>query len=100
MREPRANNAREARNRPRDKEAPSPRTTEPPRRLQKKRQTMSTVLIEKEKPAVSPNWMEAAERICAVISQEAAQHDADDSFVARGYELLKAEGFFKVCVPV
>jgi acyl-CoA dehydrogenase len=65
---------------------------------------MSTNLIEKEKSAVSHeasrNWMEAAERICTVIAAEAAQHDADDSFVARGYQLLRDEGFMKACVPV
>jgi acyl-CoA dehydrogenase len=65
---------------------------------------MSTTLIEKEKPAVSAeasrDWMEAADRICSVIAAEAAQHDNEDSFVTRGFELLKAEGFFKACVPV
>ncbi|HEV7691393.1 MAG TPA: acyl-CoA dehydrogenase family protein [Hyphomonadaceae bacterium] len=65
---------------------------------------MSTALIEKEKPPVSSeasrNWMEAAERIAAVIAAEAAEHDADDSFVARGYQLLKDEGLMKACVPV
>jgi alkylation response protein AidB-like acyl-CoA dehydrogenase len=60
---------------------------------------MSTVLMEKEKVS-APSWIEKAEKIAAAIAAEAAQHDAEDSFVARGYELLKAEGFMEACVPV
>ena len=44
-------------------------------------------------------WMALAERISAEIAKTAAAHDADDSFVADAYALLKREGLFKAHVP-
>jgi acyl-CoA dehydrogenase len=61
---------------------------------------MSMALTEKEKTSSFPNWMEAAERVAKVTSAEAGAHDADDSFVSRGFEMLKQEGLFKALVPV
>lgn len=46
------------------------------------------------------DWLAKADRVAATIAAPAAAHDADDSFVADGYALLKAEGFFKALVPV
>lgn len=45
------------------------------------------------------NWLNLAERFAADIASRAAQHDADDSFVAENYARLKADGFFKMHVP-
>jgi acyl-CoA dehydrogenase len=45
------------------------------------------------------DWHAAAERVAAQLAKEAAAHDANDSFVADGYRLLKQEGFFKMHVP-
>jgi alkylation response protein AidB-like acyl-CoA dehydrogenase len=53
----------------------------------------------KEKPHVEVNWLAAADRIAAEIGAEAGKHDAEDSFVAQGYQRLKDEGFFKAFVP-
>jgi len=49
---------------------------------------------------VAPDWIARAERVAAELALDAAEHDADDSFVAGGYERLKREGFFKAHVPV
>jgi len=49
-------------------------------------------------PAV--DWSDRAQRVAATIAEQAAAHDADDSFVADAYEALKAEGLFKALVPV
>src|SRR5688572_2630281 len=45
------------------------------------------------------DWVGRAQTIAQAIAAEAAQHDADDSFVAGAYERLKAEGLFKALVP-
>lgn len=45
------------------------------------------------------DWLAAAEAVAARIAPDAPLHDADDSFVADAYDLLKAEGFFKAHVP-
>lgn len=45
------------------------------------------------------DWAIKAERAAAEIALDAAVHDADDSFVADAYALLKREGFFKAHVP-
>jgi alkylation response protein AidB-like acyl-CoA dehydrogenase len=45
------------------------------------------------------NWLALADRVAADIASRAAQHDADDSFVAENYARLKADGFFKMHVP-
>ncbi|HEY8573386.1 acyl-CoA dehydrogenase family protein [Phenylobacterium sp.] len=45
------------------------------------------------------DWTAAAEAIAAKIALAAPLHDADDSFVADAYDLLKAQGFFKAHVP-
>jgi alkylation response protein AidB-like acyl-CoA dehydrogenase len=47
----------------------------------------------------SIDWTAAAEQAAARIAAYAAAHDADDSFVAEAYAILKAEGFFKAHVP-
>lgn len=46
------------------------------------------------------NWLSMADRIAAEIGPRAAQHDADDSFVAECFQRLKEDGFFKMHVPV
>ncbi|MBO9561066.1 MAG: acyl-CoA dehydrogenase family protein [Caulobacter sp.] len=46
------------------------------------------------------DWSARADRLAAIIADRAAAHDADDSFVADAYALLKAESFFKALVPV
>lgn len=46
------------------------------------------------------DWAALAERISAEVAANAAAHDADDSFVADAYVLLKREGLFKAHVPV
>jgi acyl-CoA dehydrogenase len=51
-------------------------------------------------PAVTLDWVQRAEAVAARIAEQAARHDADDSFVAESYRLLKTEGFFKAHVPV
>ena len=38
------------------------------------------------------NWLNLADRVAAEIGPRAAQHDADDSFVAECYARLKADG--------
>lgn len=55
------------------------------------------------KAVASPDqtdWLAIADEIAAKIEAVAAQHDADDSFVAEGYALLKQHGLFKALVPV
>lgn len=51
------------------------------------------------KPEIKADWLAAAGRIAAEIAAEAARHDAEESFVSGGYQLLKNAGFFKACVP-
>ena len=46
------------------------------------------------------DWLARADRLAETIAAQAAVHDADDSFVADAYALLKTEGFFKALVPV
>jgi acyl-CoA dehydrogenase len=46
------------------------------------------------------DWLARADRIATEIATPAVQHDADESFVSEGYQLLKEEGFFKALVPV
>ncbi|WP_395673498.1 acyl-CoA dehydrogenase family protein [Phenylobacterium sp.] len=45
------------------------------------------------------DWIAAADAAAAQIALTAPLHDADDSFVADSYDLLKREGFFKAHVP-
>ena len=47
----------------------------------------------------SIDWLARADRIAEEIAEAAARHDADESFVSEGYQLLKDEGFFKALVP-
>lgn len=47
----------------------------------------------------STDWTAAAEKAAILLAENAARHDADDSFVADGFALLKREGFFKAHVP-
>src|SRR5262245_38374780 len=51
-----------------------------------------------EKP-MATDWTKKAEEIAAVIAEYAAQHDADDSFVAEGFAALEEAGFFTALVP-
>ena len=53
-----------------------------------------------EKPAARTDWAAKAQTLAQEFSARAAEHDAEDSFVADNYARLKAEGFFKACVPV
>lgn len=48
---------------------------------------------------MTTTWLNLADRIAAEIGPRAAQHDADDSFIAECYARLKADGFFKMHVP-
>lgn len=45
------------------------------------------------------DWVALADRIGQEIAGEAALHDQEESFVADGYRLLRAAGFFKALVP-
>jgi acyl-CoA dehydrogenase len=45
------------------------------------------------------DWLARADRIAQEIAEAAGRHDADDSFVSEGYQLLKEEGFFKALIP-
>jgi alkylation response protein AidB-like acyl-CoA dehydrogenase len=45
------------------------------------------------------DWLARADRIAQEIAEAAGGHDADDSFVSEGYQLLKEEGFFKALIP-
>ena len=47
----------------------------------------------------SIDWCERARRVAADITDSAAGHDADDSFVTEGYARLKEEGFFTALIP-
>ena len=49
---------------------------------------------------LTADWSGRAGRVAALIAEQAAAHDADDSFVADAYAALKAEGLFKALVPV
>lgn len=46
------------------------------------------------------DWLARADQVAALIAEQAAAHDTDDTFVADGYAQLKAEGLFKALVPV
>jgi alkylation response protein AidB-like acyl-CoA dehydrogenase len=46
------------------------------------------------------DWLTRADHVAQTLAANAAKHDADDSFVAENYALLKSEGFFKMHVPV
>jgi alkylation response protein AidB-like acyl-CoA dehydrogenase len=52
-----------------------------------------------ERPAARIDWIARTETLAAEFAARAPLHDADDSFVADNYARLKAEGFFKACVP-
>ena len=45
------------------------------------------------------DWNKKAEDIAAAIASHAAEHDADDSFVAEGFAALEEAGFFTALVP-
>ncbi len=45
-------------------------------------------------------WLARADLAARELAAAAARHDADDSFVADSFGLLKREGFFKAHVPV
>ncbi len=45
------------------------------------------------------DWLATADQIASDIAKEAAQHDADDTFVEGGFRRLKDAGFFKMHVP-
>ena len=50
-----------------------------------------------EPPAI--DWAAATDSIAAAIEEQAAAHDAEDTFVSDAYQLLKREGFFRALVP-
>ncbi|MBL8781031.1 MAG: acyl-CoA dehydrogenase family protein [Alphaproteobacteria bacterium] len=56
-------------------------------------------MIAKIPTTQTTDWHAAAERVAAQLAKQAAAHDADDTFVADGFRLLKQEGFFKMHVP-
>jgi acyl-CoA dehydrogenase len=45
------------------------------------------------------DWLGRADCIASEIADAAARHDAEESFVSDGYQLLKEEGFFNALVP-
>lgn len=45
------------------------------------------------------DWAARAEAVSGALAARAADHDADGSFVADSFDLLKREGFFKAHVP-
>jgi acyl-CoA dehydrogenase len=45
-------------------------------------------------------WVALADRIGRSIAEASVRHDQDETFVAEGFQALKAEGFFKALVPV
>jgi alkylation response protein AidB-like acyl-CoA dehydrogenase len=45
-------------------------------------------------------WLARADQVGRSIAGVAARHDRDGSFVAEGFQALKAEGFFKALVPI
>ena len=49
--------------------------------------------------AQTQSWRAAAEHLAAEIGRRAAEHDANDTFVAECFAALKQEGFFKMHVP-
>ena len=51
-----------------------------------------------EKP-MTTDWTRKAEDIALAIASHAAEHDADDSFVAEGFAALEQRGFFTALVP-
>lgn len=54
-------------------------------------------MMKPEAPTMT--WAARADRLAESLAASAAAHDADDSFVADGFALLKREGFFKAHVP-
>jgi hypothetical protein len=46
------------------------------------------------------DWLARAEALMPTLADNAARHDADDSFVAGNYARLKAAGFFGAHVPI
>ncbi len=59
---------------------------------------MNTVLKMTTKKTNS--WKQLAARLGADFAAEAANHDADNEFVHKNYELLRQNGFFKLAIPV
>ena len=49
--------------------------------------------------APKADWPARAGQAAAMLAITAAEHDAEDSFVADGFELLKRRGFFKAHAP-
>lgn len=45
------------------------------------------------------DWLARADHVAVEIARQAGRHDADESFVADAYRLLKDEDFFKALVP-
>jgi alkylation response protein AidB-like acyl-CoA dehydrogenase len=45
------------------------------------------------------DWVSRADEIAGQLAARAAGHDADDSFVAENFALMKERGFFKAHVP-
>lgn len=52
-----------------------------------------------DKPAGQADWLARADAIAQQIAGQTARHDAEDSFVAEAFALLKTDGFFKALVP-
>jgi len=59
-----------------------------------------TAHVQNIEDAGAVDWLARADRVAVEIAARAAAHDADDSFVAENFALLKREGFFKAMVPV
>ena len=47
----------------------------------------------------STDWVSRADEIAGQLARRAAVHDAQDTFVAENFALMKERGFFKAHVP-
>jgi acyl-CoA dehydrogenase len=64
--------------------------------LNRRDQVMTAILKTVER---ATDWVGLAEEIGSQLAAHAPIHDADDTFVAEGFALLKERGFFKAHVP-
>ena len=46
------------------------------------------------------SWTHKARNLGPVLAEHSARHDAEGTFVAEGFEVLRSAGFFKALVPV
>ena len=58
------------------------------------------MLAKVEQMIAAKSWQDRAQWVAEQVAECSAAHDAGDSFVSEGYDLLKTAGFFKALVPV